>query len=320
VLDLLHRTRLLEEPSVLDQSTCDPLTSTARDSVDALDTDEPPTIVSISDIHGHLTEARSALLTLSDHPDYAPLVEADAARRLNWVGGDEYVLVFNGDLIDRGPHSEDVVEMAQRLTEQAPPGHVRVTVGNHEMALLTPALYQWDMWYSGQRTRGERERFLQAIVDGHVTAAYSGYNFTYAHAGQTHRYDAGAVNESLVTAASDLLEVVGTEEDEDVQNAVTDAYPTVFGFDGETGRGPDAGIAWLDFEHMPGDAPAQIVGHTIQEYPVRRGNVICENVIRKNRPTDGGEAVLLETPDSLVALGRGEDESVIEHEFSLPAE
>jgi hypothetical protein len=305
---------------VFEHPDCDPLTPETRDSVDALDTDEPPTIVSISDIHGHLVEARSALLALSDHPEHNPIVEPDAARRLNWVGGEEYVLVFNGDLIDRGPHSEEVVEMVKRLAEQAPPGHVRVTVGNHELCLLTPDIYQWDMWYSGQRDETDRQRFLQSIVDGYVTAAYSGYNFTYAHAGQTEQYDVGAVNESLATAASDLLEVVGTDEDDDVQDAVTDAYPTVFGFDGETGRGPGAGIAWLDFEHMPGDAPPQIIGHTIQEYPVRRGNVICENVIRKNRPTDGGEAVLLETPDSLVALGRDDDESVIEHEFSLPAE
>jgi hypothetical protein len=310
----------LEEQSGLEHSDCDSLSTAARDSVDALDTDEPPTIVSISDIHGHLVEARSALLTLSDHPEYRPIVEADAARRLSWAGGEEYVLVFNGDLIDRGPHSEEVVEMAQRLTAQAPPGHVRVTTGNHEMCLLTPDIYQWDMWYSGQRDEREREQFLRSVVDGHVTAAYSGYTFTYAHAGQRTAYDARAVNESLVTAASDLLDVVGTDEDDEVQDAVTDAYPSVFGFDGETGRGPEAGIAWLDFEHMPGDAPPQIIGHTIQESPVGRGNVICENVIRKNRPTDGGEAVLLETPDSLVALGRDDDESVREHEFSLPAE
>ena len=102
------------------------------------------------------------------------------------------------------------------------------------------------------------------------------------------------------------------------RSSITDAYPAVFGFDGHTGRGPDAGIAWLDFEYMPVEAPPQVVGHTVQRYPVREGNVICENVIRKNRRKDGGEAVLVETPERIVALGRDADGAVMTHEFSLP--
>jgi len=307
------------ETNVLEQSPRDPVQPPDRDRVSTTDEDSHPAIVSLSDIHGHLTDAQRSLLTLSDHPEYSPLVETDAARRLQWVGGEEYVLVFNGDLIDRGAHSAEIVEMAQRLTRQAPPGHVRVTVGNHELGIAMPDLYGWSDWYSAERSDEERRAFLDLILDGHVVAAYEGYRVTYAHAGKPEPYDAEALNDDLVTAASELYDAVGTEDDREVQEAVTDAYPRVFGFDGRTGRGPEAGIAWLDFEYMPEDAPPQVVGHTVQRHPTREGNVVCQNVIRKNRRREGGEAVIVETPERLVALGRDADGDIMEHEFTLPS-
>jgi len=303
---------------VLEELDCDPVLPPCRDGVGGLDVDASPAIVSISDIHGNLRAARSALLTLADHPEYEPIVETDAARRLQWAGGEQYVLVLNGDLVDRGAHSGQVVEMAERLTRQAPPGHVRVTVGNHELGILTPDLYGWEDWYSAERSDEERVRFLQAIEDGHVVAAYEGYNVVYAHAGRPGPYKAGVVNEELAMGAKELAGAIGTPADADLQSSLSDTYPDVFGFDGHTGRGPDAGIAWLDFEHMPEDAPPQIVGHTVQRYPVREGNVICQNVIRKNKRTDGGEAVLVETPDAIAALGRDADGDVMKHGFDLP--
>jgi hypothetical protein len=50
------------------------------------------------------------LLTLSDHPDYDPLVHEDETGDLHWAGNN-YVLVFNGDLVDRGPHNESVLTL-----------------------------------------------------------------------------------------------------------------------------------------------------------------------------------------------------------------
>lgn len=303
---------------VLDAHETDPVTSPERDGVASLADDDPPTIVSISDIHGFLREGRSALLALDDHPDYDPVVEADAARRLHWAGGDEYVLVFNGDLIDRGPQSERVVEMVERLVDEAPPGHVRVTIGNHELGALMPDLYGWDKWYSGQRSQAEIEAFGQQILDGHVVAAYEGYNVVYSHAGQPEPYEAATVNEELVAGTEQLLETLGADDAFDRQEAISEEYQSVLGYAGETGRGPGAGLAWLDFEYMPDDAPPQVIGHTRQQAPVRRENVICENVIRENRRNDGGEAVLVETPDSIVALGRNASDEVRAHEFSMP--
>ena len=303
---------------MLSGHSAQPVASPARDGIDGLD--GSPTIVSISDIHGLLPEARRALLTLDDHPAYDPIVESGRLRKLQWVGGDDYVLVFNGDLIDRGPHNEGVVELVERLVDQAPPGHVRVTFGNHEMGVLTPDFFNWRDWYSTTRSDQQRESFIEAITDGHVVAAYRGYNVTYAHAGRTEAYDSYDMNDELVAGAEMIGENIGTDADADSQQELATAYPRVFGLDGETGRGPEAGIAWLDFEYMPSDAPKQVIGHTRQDNPIRRGNVICQNVLRNSRQRDGGEAVLVETPETITALGRSADGSVQEHVFSLPAE
>ena len=301
---------------MLDGHETDPISPPERDSVRALEGE--PTIVSISDVHGYIGPAQRALLTLSDHPDYDPIVQTDPARRLHWAGGDEYVLVFNGDLVDRGPHSDRVVQMVARLVDEAPPGHVRVTVGNHELCVLTPELYGWPDWYSGQRSESERRGFIQQILDGHVVAAYEGYNVTYAHAGQPEPYEAADVNEELLDGARQILDDLGEPDAFDRQERIVDQYPRVFGYGGETGRGPDAGLTWLDFEYMPEDAPPQVVGHTRQDAPVRQGNVVCQNVLRNSRRRDGGEAVVVETPEKVAALGRTPNGDVSEYEFSLP--
>ncbi|MEF8871352.1 MAG: metallophosphoesterase [Haloarculaceae archaeon] len=304
---------------MFDESPTSPIRPPERDGVAPIadDAAEPPTIVSISDIHGHLGEARSALLTLDDHPDYDPVVTTDPAMRLQWADND-YVLVFNGDLTDRGPRNDGVVEMVARLMRQAPDGRVRVTFGNHEMGMLMPDRFGWDGWYSVDLSNQQRRGFLDRIIDGHIVAAYDGYRVTYAHAGRPDPYKTGELNKKLVSVAKTVKQVVGTADDPTVQREVIDGYPEILGLSGRTGRGADAGIAWLDFEYMPEDAPPQVVGHTRQDNPRRRGAVVCQNVIRNNRRTDGGEAVVVETPERLVALGRDGDGDVRDHEFSLP--
>ncbi|MFB6152502.1 MAG: metallophosphoesterase [Haloarculaceae archaeon] len=288
----------------------------ARDGVRGLDGD--PLIVSISDVHGFLGAARSALTTLGDHPDYDSLVRTDDEGRLHWAGGDEYVLVFNGDLVDRGPDSAGVVAMVERLRREAPPGHVRTTVGNHEWGMLFPAVVNWSEWYSGQRSDEERRRLCDAIARGHLVATYDGYNFTYAHAGQPSRYRSERLNDRLVEAAGELSEVVGTEADADTQRRLIDEYDRVLGMGRQGGRGFGAGIAWLDFRYLPGESPPQVVGHTRQDQPVQKNNVVCENVIRATQADPGGDAVLVESPDSLVSLERTYDGEVHVHQFDVP--
>ncbi|WP_436911715.1 metallophosphoesterase [Halosimplex marinum] len=294
----------------------DSMPPAARDGVGGLDADSPR-IVSISDIHGYLDAARSALTAVGDHPDFEPLVEADADGRLHWAG-DESVLVFNGDLVDRGPDNAAVVELVERLAREAPPGHVRVTLGNHEWGVLFQDLVSWDTWFSGRQSDDARRQLCEMIADGHVVAAYDGHAFTYAHAGRVSDYDAARLNDRFVEAVEVLRDAIGTDDDEATQKRLVDEYRETLGIGRGGGRAFGAGIAWLDFQFLSADAPPQIVGHTRQDQAVQKGNVVCENVIRANLEEAGGEAVLVETEEGLVALVRRGNGSVRKREFEIP--
>jgi hypothetical protein len=282
-----------------------------RDGVDALSEsgETPPAIVSISDIHGYLDAARSALLTLDDHPDFEPVVVADDHGRLHWAD-ENYVLVFNGDLVDRGPANEDVLDLVSRLIEEAPPGRVRVTLGNHEALMLSRDQFGFDNWFSGEVDDAVRRRLCEAIIAGHVVAAYRGHNVTYAHAGSEESYDVSTVNESLVAAAEELHAAIGTDDDLSTQGRIIKAYPEVLGVGKNHLKGPDAGLIWVDFEHLSTDAPPQVVGHTRHGEPRTKGKVHCQNVLRNNVDSRGGQAVFVETSESLAALVRQPDGGV----------
>lgn len=293
------------------------ISSPLRDTVEAVPTTEskPPAIVSISDIHGYLTEARDALLTLQDHPEYEPIVSVDDDGRLHWAD-ENYVLVFNGDLVDRGPDNKRVLEMVARLIDEAPAGRVRVTLGNHEWMIMMPNKYQHVDWYSTETTNGERREYLQRIADGHVVAAYDGYTVTYAHAGARESYDIPTVNDSLIDAAAELESAIGTPDDPAIQSTLPEEYPTVLGTGDRAVKGPDAGLAWIHFKHLPADAPPQVVGHTRHRKPQTTGNVYCQDVLQDNLESTGGQGVFIETPDSLTALLRDAEQGVSTHSLS----
>jgi len=288
-----------------------PISPPLRDTVDAVPHEEanPPAIVSISDIHGSLVDARQALLTLREHPDYDPVVTADNDGRLHWAD-ENYVLVFNGDLVDRGPNNEEVLAMVARLVDEAPPGRVRVTLGNHEWMFMIANAYQYTDWYSTTVSDEERGEYLQRIADGHVVAAYGGHMFTYVHAGAAESYDISTVNESLVEAAAKLETTIGTPEDSVIQSELPEKYPDVLAR-GDCGmKGPGAGLVWIKFDHLPADAPPQIVGHTKQIRPQTNGNVHCQDLLLENRASPSGQGVFVETPGSLVAVLRDQKQGV----------
>lgn len=280
------------------------------DSVDDLrDDGDAPAIASVSDLHGHLAPTRSALLAVGDHPDHPPLVTADDDGLLHWAGGEGYVLVVNGDLIDRGPDDEACLELVARLQREAPPGHVRYLLGNHEMGALFADLFPWDDWYSGQCAPPDRAAFYDAALDGRLAAAFGGYGHTYVHAGGPDCDDPAALNDQLEAAARRLADAVDTVDDHATQEAVM-MHHDLFAVGQDTGREPPAGPLWLDFEHLPADAPPQVVGHTRHDVPTRKGNAVCGNVVRNALGDDGGEAALVETPEELVALVRTADGGV----------
>lgn len=286
------------------------LTGDLRDSIQAhVSSGQKPAIVSISDIHGYLDAARSALLTLSDHPDYKPAVTQDDDGLLHWAGND-YVLVFNGDLVDRGPSNIETLQMVSRLIDEAPTGRVRVTLGNHEMAVLTPALFMWDSLFSGQVNSSGRRTLVQEILGGRVVAAYEGYNVTYAHAGHSEDYAVDEVNDRLTAAAQQIHGLIGGGADAPVQQRLVEDYSFVLGMGEHHPKGPDAGLIWRDLRHLPPDSPPQVVGHTRQDSITQKGQLICENVIRNTVDGPGGEAVLVETREGFVAVQRESDGSV----------
>lgn len=292
-------------------AAAEPVTPPHRDTVQGVTTHEetPPAIVSISDIHGYLAETRHALLTLRDHPECAPVVTADSDGRLHWAG-ENYVLVFNGDLIDRGPDNEGVLAMVGRLIEEAPSGRVRVTLGNHEWMVLLPDRYQFADWYSVAVATDQRRQYLQRIADGHVVAAYEGHTVTYAHAGAPDPYDVATVNESLIDAAAELADALGTPAETAVQSRLPTEYPAVLGTGDRGVKGPGAGLVWLSYEHLSTESPPQVVGHTRHEQPQANGNVYCQDILQDNLGSPGGEGVFVETPESIAAVRRTPDGGV----------
>ncbi|WP_435102554.1 metallophosphoesterase [Halarchaeum sp. P4] len=267
-------------------------------TVDAFDGE--PTVVQISDIHGYLADARSALRAVGETDRFDPVVTADDDGTLHWADND-YVLVVNGDLIDRGPANDACLDLVWRLHREAPAGRVRYHIGNHELAILLPALVGWRSEYSVSLTPEEHRAFLERVANGDVTAAFEGYNYTYSHAGRNEAFQVADVNERVRDAARDLLET----DSEHVQRRLHDRHADVFGIgDSHGGRGPDAGLCWMDFEYLDANAPPQVVGHTKQFEATRKGNVVCGNVIRMNHRSPGGEGVLVETSDDLTAVRR----------------
>jgi hypothetical protein len=240
-----------------------------------------------------------------------PVVIEDADGRLHWAN-ENYVLLFNGDLIDRGPANDTVLKLVCRLINEAPLGHVRVTLGNHEHVLIAPDAFSFRHWYSTQVSDQHRRRFVQWIQSGHIIAAYRGHNVTYAHAGRPEPYEATVVNEALIRAADSLVETIGTDQDAVTQRQIGDTYGAVLGTGDGHLKGSGAGLVWLDFSHLPHDAPPQVVGHTRHQKPAQKGDVFCQNVLRSNKASDGGEAVFVETPDALVSVSRTSDNGVRE--------
>ena len=268
-----------------------------------------PRIVHISDIHGYIDDARSALLVVGEHDRFDPLV-TEADGELHWAGND-YVLVVNGDLIDRGDRNDACMDLVARLQRQAPAERVRYHLGNHEMGILFPTLYHWPHTYSTNFDTESRREFLERVRDGEVGVAFEGYNYTYSHAGANDPFSVAEVNADARSVAEPLLD---GPDSETVYRRLTNEYDRVFAVGGNGGRGPDAGLCWMDFAHLDESAPPQVVGHSQRRKPVRKGNVVCGNIIRMNQGSPGGEGVLIEEPNTLMAVTRGRDGTAVAEE------
>ena len=105
-------------------------------------------VVAIGDVHG-------------DYENFvATLREAELInRRRNWIGGTAH-LVQVGDLPDRGPDTDKVIELVKKLERQAEEdgGRVHALIGNHEaMNMLGDLRYVHPGEYAAFRNRNSRE-------------------------------------------------------------------------------------------------------------------------------------------------------------------
>ncbi|MFK7865633.1 MAG: metallophosphoesterase [Pseudohongiellaceae bacterium] len=110
--------------------------------------DEPAfPIVAVGDIHGDYDNFRTVLM------------EAGITnRRGNWIGGDTHFVQL-GDLPDRGPDTEKIIKLMQKLQRQArrDGGQVIPLIGNHEaMNIYGDLRYVHPGEYASLRSRDAR--------------------------------------------------------------------------------------------------------------------------------------------------------------------
>lgn len=134
------------------------------------------------------------------HGDYDRLVKllraagiAGSDGQANWKAG-QAVLIFTGDLIDKGPHSLQVLQLAESLQKAAAihGGRVIVLMGNHEAEFLADPTekkvreFARDLQSAGLKPadvavcRGDVGRFLCSLPFG----ARAG-DWFFSHAGNT---------------------------------------------------------------------------------------------------------------------------------------
>lgn len=80
-------------------------------------------VIAVGDVHGDYGQLVAVLRS-------AGLIDGSA----NWTGGKTH-LVQTGDILDRGGHSRQVMDLLMKLEQQAPAtgGYVHVLLGNHEV-------------------------------------------------------------------------------------------------------------------------------------------------------------------------------------------
>ncbi len=121
------------------------------------DLSTPDRMVAIGDVHGDNTSFKAILKK-------SGLVN----EKLDWSGG-KTVFVQIGDLLDRGPHSRQAMDLMIKLEEQAPKkgGKVFFVIGNHEVFNLVGDLrylHQKELEpYAKEETKEMRTKRLQNL-------------------------------------------------------------------------------------------------------------------------------------------------------------
>jgi hypothetical protein len=130
--------------------------------------------------------ARRTLVVGDVHGDRDGLVEVLAHaglldERRRWSGGDAR-LVQLGDCIDRGPQSDEVLDLVRRLQDEAPAtgGEVVRLVGNHEME---PMRGEFGYMRGIRDREAMRARLLAEAAQGRLVAAAEVEGWLCIHGG-----------------------------------------------------------------------------------------------------------------------------------------
>jgi hypothetical protein len=145
-------------------------------------------VYAIGDVHGDCDRLVTLLIG-------AKIVESDPSSpgKVRWSAG-KSVLVFTGDIIDKGPKGPEVITLLRSLREQAAHagGRVVVLAGNHEVDFLRDPGSSKAAEFATQLRRAGLDPKVIAACGGDVGAFFCGLPFAarvnkwfFAHAGNS---------------------------------------------------------------------------------------------------------------------------------------
>ncbi|HOT29294.1 MAG TPA: metallophosphoesterase [Candidatus Ozemobacteraceae bacterium] len=132
-----------------------------------------PRVVAVGDIHGAFKQLADTLETAGMAKRVAP-----TGFDLTWTGGTS-VLVFTGDLTDRGENTKQVYDAVMSLERQADAagGHVFAMFGNHEALLLNGTVEKWAKTLTSHKQKWYQntlDSFTKAGLDFHQAISPEG--------------------------------------------------------------------------------------------------------------------------------------------------
>ncbi|MBP7635241.1 metallophosphoesterase [Candidatus Ozemobacteraceae bacterium] len=132
-----------------------------------------PRVIAVGDIHGAFKQFADTLETAG----MAKRVTPDGFE-LTWTGGTA-MLVFTGDLTDRGENTKQVYDAVMSLERQADAagGHVFAMFGNHEALLLNGTVENWAKTLTSHKKKWYQntlDSFTKAGLDFHQAISPEG--------------------------------------------------------------------------------------------------------------------------------------------------
>ncbi|MGB2578496.1 hypothetical protein AAIR98_000415 [Elusimicrobium simillimum] len=225
----------------------------------------------VGDVHGHYDELVLILRS-------AELIDA----KLRWCGGAS-TLIQMGDLIDKGPQSDQVYQLTDALQGQAAlaGGEVVRIIGNHELELIMGNFVISELG----RTAAQhyQEDLIKCVLNGKFKAAYHKHGLLFTHAGvcgkllNVFKMQLGALSEAKVAT---LINSIFT-------NCVKHGFykHPIFNISiSRGGRDKYGGIFWEDLQDLylsfPRSPLKQVVGHTMVDEVVINAdkNIIATDV------------------------------------------